>query len=571
MADDRPQGGAHPELEMDPEAEPLPLRVRPFNLETYRPAVHVMLPDGLRQFRSFDRHVPPELLLREPTSHLSFGASKGDSHTIRGYGNTVARDWYLELPDAVRDIVDEADFGIFSMGLSRLTTCRPLLAALVERWWDTTNSFHFSVAEDLTMTPYDFSMLTGIGVGGDPIPFVTDMDEWDAAQLYLLGTQPPFARVGFVRYSWFESHFRVEPAMAEEAQMSPEEVDQYARGFIMFLFGTTLFADRANTVPLCLLSALVDVRRIRRYDWGGAGLTTLYGYMSSSSRLSGQLLVILTSVLLLWVYAYFPRLAPVSDMETPLGVPFSHRFDVRCVRRPRESFIFFRRYFDTIAAITWQPWAPLPAVVRDHYEGAGETAYCRILLEGPVCRAWYLGERFLRQTLGLSEQIVPGLPPAHMRDTERFVAQDMRDYTIGWGAEHHRGEGDYAEYVRTYIMRPLSGGRRAEGERPAVPVARAGAGVGAGTLRRARVHGRSGARGGRGTGWPALPTVLSYRGQDGATYQIPFALPRLFDIPQNTDISCTLGGILRVHPTVRGVECLHDGDAAADLRPSGPL
>ena len=72
--------------------------------------------------------------------------------------------------------------------------------------------------------------------------------------------------------------------------MTPEEVDQYARGFIMFLFGPTLFTDQANTVPLCLLSALVDVRRIRRYDWGGAGLATLYGYMSFSSRLSGQLL-----------------------------------------------------------------------------------------------------------------------------------------------------------------------------------------------------------------------------------------------------------------------------------------
>ncbi|CAL5375295.1 unnamed protein product [Camellia sinensis] len=97
-----------------------------------------------------------------------------------------------------------------------------------------------------------------------------------------------------------------------------------------------------------------------------------------------------------------------------------------------------------------------------------------------------------------------------------------------------------------------------------------------------------------------MPTVLSYRGQDEATYQIPFAPPpaghelasipdlppicitslcilhlafhfSLFDIPRNTDISYTLAGVLRVHPTVRGVECLHDGDAAADLRPSGPL
>ena len=134
------------------------------------------------------------------------------------------------------------------------------------------------------MTPFDFSMLTGIGVGGDPIPFDTDMDEWDAAQLYLLGTQPPLARAGFVRYSWFEDHFQI------QMPTTREEEEQYARGFIMFLLGTTLFTDRRNTVALYLLSALVDVTRIRRYDWGGAGLATLYGYMSSSSRHSEHLL-----------------------------------------------------------------------------------------------------------------------------------------------------------------------------------------------------------------------------------------------------------------------------------------
>ncbi|GMP37377.1 hypothetical protein CsSME_00009087 [Camellia sinensis var. sinensis] len=201
MADDISRGGTPPDHEMDPGVEVLPLSERPFDPATYRPAIHVLPPDGLRQFWSFERHVPPELLLREPTSHLSFGASEGDSHTIRGYGNTGARDWYAELPDAVRRIVDQAGFGAFCRGLSRLTTCRPLFAALVERWWDTTDSFYFSAAGDMTMTPYDFSMLTGIEVGGDPIPLDTDMDEWTAAQIYLLGEVPPLARPGYVRYS----------------------------------------------------------------------------------------------------------------------------------------------------------------------------------------------------------------------------------------------------------------------------------------------------------------------------------------------------------------------------------
>ena len=186
--------------------------------------------------------------------------------------------------------MDQAGFGTFCRGLSQLTACRPLLAALAERWWDTTDSFHLSAAGDMTMTPYDFSVLTGIGVGGDPIPFDTDMDEWEAAQIYLLGEVPPLARPGFVRYSWFEVQFRVQPALVEEPPMTQEAVERYAHGFLMFLLGTTIFADRANTVPLCLLSALVDVTQILHYDWGGAALATLYGYMSSASCGSRQLL-----------------------------------------------------------------------------------------------------------------------------------------------------------------------------------------------------------------------------------------------------------------------------------------
>ncbi|XP_028104430.1 protein MAINTENANCE OF MERISTEMS-like isoform X1 [Camellia sinensis] len=356
----------------------------------------------------------------------------------------------------------------------------------------------------MTMTPYDFSMLTGIRVGGDLIPFDIDMDEWEAAQIYLLGEVPPLACPGFVRYSWFKVQFRVQPALVEEAPMTQEAVERYARGFLMFLLGTTIFADRANTVPLYLLSALVDITRILRFDWGGAALATLYEYMSSASRCSGQLLGGYWRAWELWVYAYFSRLAPVPDVETLLVVPFSRRFDMRCVRRPQETFIFFRRYFDTItpAEITWQPWAPLPAMIRDRFASAEETARFRILLEGPVCRAWYLGERFLHQTLGLPEQIVPGPPPTHMRDIERCTAEEMADYTIGWDAEGFRGEGDYSEYVRMYVMRPLSGGRRVQGERPAAPTARAGAGAGTGASRRARVRGRGGVQRGRG-GWLA--------------------------------------------------------------------
>ena len=44
-------------------------------------------------------------------------------------------------------------------------------------WWDTTNSFHFSSTGEMTMTAYDFAMITNLGIGGDLIPLDPDMGE----------------------------------------------------------------------------------------------------------------------------------------------------------------------------------------------------------------------------------------------------------------------------------------------------------------------------------------------------------------------------------------------------------
>ena len=101
------------------------------------------------------------------------------------------------------------------------------------------------------MTPFDFSMLIGIGVGGHPIPYDTDMGEWEAAQIYLLGIRPPISQSRMVRYTQFADHFR------GTTPMTYKETEYYARGFLMFLFGTTLYADRANTVELYPMSALL--------------------------------------------------------------------------------------------------------------------------------------------------------------------------------------------------------------------------------------------------------------------------------------------------------------------------
>lgn len=76
MADDIPRCGTPPEMDVDLEVELLPLSIRPFDPATYRPAIHVLPPDGIRQFKSHEQGAPLELLLREPESHLSYGAAE---------------------------------------------------------------------------------------------------------------------------------------------------------------------------------------------------------------------------------------------------------------------------------------------------------------------------------------------------------------------------------------------------------------------------------------------------------------------------------------------------------------
>ncbi|CAL5365842.1 unnamed protein product [Camellia sinensis] len=134
----------------------------------------------------------------------------------------------------------------------------------------------------------------------------------------------------------------------------------------MFLLGTTLFSDRGNTVGLYMLSALVDLSQVSQYDWGGAGFATLYCYMSATSRGRGNIVGGYWRAWELWVYAYFPMLAPELEVEAPLEIPYSSRFEGRCRPRARKTLPYLRQFFDTVRAteITWEPWIPLEGDTR---------------------------------------------------------------------------------------------------------------------------------------------------------------------------------------------------------------
>lgn len=178
-----------------------------------------------------------------------------------------------------------------------------------------------------------------------------------------------------VRYTWFTEQYRRTTSETVEA------IEQYARGFLMFLLETTLFSDRGNTVGLYLLSALVHLSQVRHFDWGGTGLTTLYCYMSATFRGRGNIVGGYWRAWELWVCAYFPTLALDPEVEAPLEVPYSRRFEGQCRPRPRETLPYLRQYFDTVRAteITWQPRVVMPGLLSSSLLGHGappSTGFC---------------------------------------------------------------------------------------------------------------------------------------------------------------------------------------------------
>ena len=198
---------------------------------------------------------------------------------LRAFGGACrSLELYLGLPERVRQLVDEAGFGAYVQTLTRARNDHAVLVALAERWRDTTNTFHLPPGE-MTVTPTDFAAITGLRVGGEPIPFDTGIHADLAALKWFLGKVPK-VDAGMARYDQFKDYLRPEVATEEEAE-------QMARAYLLYLFGASLFPNRRSNVHLSYLPALRDFRTASRFDWGGAALGTAYAFLGDSSR-TGQ-------------------------------------------------------------------------------------------------------------------------------------------------------------------------------------------------------------------------------------------------------------------------------------------
>ena len=177
--------------------------------------------------------------------------------------------WRMDIH--IRPYVIRAGFyGIYRLG--HIMIDWPLITCLVERWRPETHTFHVLVGE-MTITLQDVAIILGLLIDG---PAVIGTCVFDVAELCgeLLGVTPPAdaLRGSAISIRWLCDQLSTPTPDADEVTLK-----RSARGFILALMGSFLFADKKGVhVHLFFLPLLRDLTHTATYSWGGAVLAHTY-------------------------------------------------------------------------------------------------------------------------------------------------------------------------------------------------------------------------------------------------------------------------------------------------------
>lgn len=208
-----------------------------------------------------------------------FCCLQSKSEHVRGCGNpATCSEWYKILDPNVKRKVQNAGFGEFLKLIPKGNRDRCLVHALGERWWDTTNSFFFDHVGEMTMTPLDFSALTGIRVSGKPIKYDMEAHTNSDELVRLYGT--PIAKLVAKKVEVSDMY----DAYKDFVPKSWKEVNQLTRVFILSVVGSTLCNDKTSSVYFYYTPSLRKVRKIGEYNWGAAALACMYRNMNAICR-----------------------------------------------------------------------------------------------------------------------------------------------------------------------------------------------------------------------------------------------------------------------------------------------
>ena len=168
--------------------------------------------------------------------------------------------WRMDI--RIRPYVIPAGFyGIYRLG--HIMIDWPLFTCLVERWRPETHTFHVPVGE-MTITLQDVAIILGLHIDE---PAVTRTCVLDVAELCreMLGVTPP---ADALRGSAISIWWLCDQLSTPAPDVDEVSLERIARGFILALMGSFLFADKKGVhVHLCFLPLLRDLTHNATYSW----------------------------------------------------------------------------------------------------------------------------------------------------------------------------------------------------------------------------------------------------------------------------------------------------------------
>ncbi|XP_056685083.1 protein MAIN-LIKE 2-like isoform X1 [Spinacia oleracea] len=333
-----------------------------------------------------------------------------------------------------------ADFWRTMGGSPRRTGIKNRLWALLERWWDTTNTFHMAWG-DITITPLEFAMITGLPFSERNVTFDCELTWRSAAAKDLLGP--------VVDLTDDDAHASVK-VIVEAICGGGVSAEQRVRLFLLALVSRVMARSRNSRVHIKFLSALRDLGAVSSYNWGGLAYSHLLYEMKQASQTAlgnDPSMAALWSVLEIWIYEHFPTLAPECTRDAAYPYVASWIGAVRV----GASLAASRRAWRVLSAedVVWRPF--VNAVVPVSAARAHFLSGRRVLLPGVYRHMWYLGERVSLQHHS-GDRLVPKDPLESMlaldEDLARLYAEARGEAVCrSWREFVHR-KGSYDDFLR---------------------------------------------------------------------------------------------------------------------------
>ena len=92
---------------------------------------------------------------------------------------------------------------------------------------------------------------------------------------------PEIKRTQSLKFDSIRAHYTRERVAAAT---TGQEIDQVVRSFLLYLLGTTLFADAASFLDLVFVMPFKYLDLVSLYDWGSYALAYLYRGMDETVR-----------------------------------------------------------------------------------------------------------------------------------------------------------------------------------------------------------------------------------------------------------------------------------------------